>query len=119
MNSVIFLSLTLCLYLNNLLSLFGESHPPPTISLLTRLVGGDRHRRRLLWPRALRRDAVHRPHLERVVGVGLQLVDGHPGSLEAQLLGAEVDAVSAGLAAPAVGAAALTHHVVRQVLAPS
>lgn len=49
--------------------------------------------------------------------MGLQLVDGHPGSLQAQLLGAEVDAVPAGLTAPAVGPAALTHHVVRQVLA--
>lgn len=47
----------------------------------------------------------------------LQLVDGHPGSLQAQLLRAEVDVVAARLAASAVGAAALTHHVVRQVQA--
>lgn len=84
---------------------------------LTSLVGGDGHRHSLLRPGALRRHPVHRPHLEGVVGVGLQLVDGHPGPLQAQLLGAEVDAVAAGLAAAAVGPAALAHHVVRQVLA--
>lgn len=49
----------------------------------------------------------------------LQLVDGHSGSLQAQLLRAEVDVVAARLAAPAVGAAALAHHVVRQVQAPA
>lgn len=49
----------------------------------------------------------------------LELVDGHPRPLQAQLLGAEVDAVATGLAAPAVGPAALAHHVVGQVLAPT
>lgn len=49
----------------------------------------------------------------------LQLVDGHPGPLQAQLLGAEMDPVAAGLAAPAVRPAALAHHVVGQVLAPT
>lgn len=84
---------------------------------LTGLVSGDGHRHGLLRPGALGRHAVHRPHLEGVVGVRLQLVDGHPGALQAQLLGAEVDAVAAGLAAPAVRPAALAHHVVGQVLA--
>lgn len=51
--------------------------------------------------------------------MGLQLVDGHPGALQAQLLGAEVDAVAAGLTALTVGPAALAHHIVRQVLASS
>lgn len=51
--------------------------------------------------------------------MGLQLVDGHPGSFQAQLLGAEVDAVTAGLTAPTVRPAALADHVVRQILAPS
>lgn len=86
---------------------------------LTGLVGGDSHRHGLFGPRALRRDSVHRPHLKGVVGVGLQLIDGHPRSLQAQLLGAEVDAVTAGLTAPAVRSAALTHHVVCQVLTSS
>lgn len=86
---------------------------------LTSLVGGDGHRHSLFWPGALRRDSVHRPHLKGVVGVGLQLIDGHPGSLQAQLLGAEVDAVTTGLTTPAIGPAALTHHIVCQVLASS
>lgn len=83
------------------------------------MVGGDGHRHGLLGPGALGRHAVHRPDLEGVVGVGLQVVDGHAGSLQAQLLGAEVDAVPAGLAAPALGPAALAHHVVGEVLASS
>lgn len=49
----------------------------------------------------------------------LQLVDGHLGSLQAQLLGAEVDIVTARLTAPAVGPAPLAHDVVCQVLASS
>lgn len=93
------------------------THNQPIIAPLTSLVGGDGHRHRLLRPWALRGDAVHCPHLEGVVGVRLQLVDGHPGPLQAQLLRAEVNAVAAGLAAAAVGPAALAHNVVRQVLA--
>lgn len=86
---------------------------------LTSLVGGDSHRHSLFRSRALRWDSVHCPHFEGVVGVGLQLIDGHPGSLQAQLLGAEVDAVTTGLTAPTVRAAALTDHVICQVLASS
>ena len=81
------------------------------------MVGGDGDGHGLLGARTLRRDPVDGPHLEGVVGVGLQLVDGHLVALQAQLLGAEVDAVPARLTAAAIGSAALTHHVVRQVLA--
>lgn len=98
---------------------FSDPLTQTTIGHLTSLVGGDGHGHSLFRPRALRRYSVHRPDLKGVVGVGLQLVDGHPGSLQAQLLGAEVNAVAAGLTAPAVGPAALTHHVVCQVLASS
>lgn len=51
--------------------------------------------------------------------MGLQLVDGHPGSFQAQLLRAEVDAVAAGLTSSAVRSTAFAHHVVGQVLATS
>lgn len=98
-------------------------HVLPTNSLtsdcLTSLIGSDGNRHSLFWPRALGRDAIHCPHLKGVVGVGLQFIDGHPGSLQAQLLGAEVDAVTTWLTAPAVRATALTHHIVCQVLASS
>lgn len=109
---------------SNLLPVFSFLPPPRQLlpivcDCLTSLVGGDGHRHGLFGPGALGRDSVHRPHLEGVVGVGLQLVDGHPVPLQAQLLRAEVDAVAAGLTAPAVGPAALAHHVVRQVLAPA
>lgn len=90
-----------------------------TDGCLTGLVGGDGHRHGLFRPGALRRDSIHRPHLEGVVGVRLQLIDGHPGALQAQLLGAEVDAVATGLTAAAVGPATLAHHIVCQVLASS
>ncbi len=96
-----------------------ESLTLNVIGCLTGLVGGDGHGHSLLRPGALRRHSIHRPHLEGIVGVGLQLIDGHPGSLQAQLLGAEVDAVTTGLTAPAVGPAAFTHDIVCQVLASS
>lgn len=85
---------------------------------LTSLVGGDSHGHSLLWPWALRWNTVHCPHLKGVVGVSLQLVDGHPGSLQAQLLGAEVNAIPAGLAAAAVRPTAFAHNIVRQILTP-
>lgn len=50
--------------------------------------------------------------------MGLEFIDGDPGPFEAELLGAEVDAVATGLAAPTVSATALAHHIVCQVLAP-
>lgn len=83
---------------------------------LTCLVGGYSHRDRLFRSRTLLGDPIDGPDLEGVVGMSLQVIYGHAGGAQTQLLGGKMDAVATGLTALAVRVAALAYDVIRQVL---
>lgn len=84
--------------------------------LLTSLVGGDVHGRKLRGEGALVGDAVHRLDLEGVLRVGQQVADVDARLRQAQLARGELHVVPAARARPAAGAAALADDVVHQVL---
>lgn len=84
--------------------------------LLTGLVGGDGDRGSLIRPGALWRHTVDRPHLEGVVRVRLQLVDGDTCGPQAELLRRELDANAARFTPLSVRAASFTHDVVSKIL---
>lgn len=89
------------------------------IPALTSLVGCDGDRGGLIGSGVLRRHAVDRPHLEGVVGVRLQLVDGDTRVPQAELLRRVMYADAARLAPLSVRSAPFTHHVVRKILSPA